>query len=92
MALERCRHLSLAVYITAFNSTAFLIKMKIIRKGSFLHFAISQSARTFFIWKYELNCIVSVCTINTLSEKKVLSRTLKGSSAQCSAGTFKGSR
>ena len=28
----------------------------------------------------------------TLSEKKVLSRTLKGSSAQRSAGTFKGSR
>ena len=28
----------------------------------------------------------------TLSEKRVLSRTLKGSSAQLSAGTFKGSR
>ena len=28
----------------------------------------------------------------TLSEKRVLSRTLKGSSAQPSAGTFKGSR
>ena len=28
----------------------------------------------------------------TLSEKRVLSRTLKGSSAQRSAGTFKGSR
>ena len=28
----------------------------------------------------------------TLSEKKVLSRTIKGSSAQRSAGTFKGSR
>ena len=30
--------------------------------------------------------------LGTLSEKKVLSRTLKGSSAQRSAGTFKGSR
>ena len=29
--------------------------------------------------------------INTLSEKRVLSRTLKSSSAQRSAGTFKGS-
>ena len=38
-------------------------------------------------------CYNPVLAINyTLSEKKVLSRTLKGSSAQRSAGTFKGSR
>ena len=42
--------------------------------------------------KFRLYSGVSRSLSYTLSEKKVLSRTLKGSSAQRSAGTFKGSR
>ena len=41
-----------------------------------------------------LNLTINIASLilPTLSEKKVLSRTLKGSSAQRSAGTFKGTR
>ena len=44
---------------------------------------------------YRQNTLFSLFNITmnyTLSEKRVLSRTLKGSPAQRSAGTFKGSR
>ena len=46
----------------------------------------------FLVNKYLLLSCFFLTIVTTLSEKKVLSRTLKGSSAQRSAGTLKGSR